>query len=160
MASTPKDFYNGLPKKRMGAGALILDDQQRVLIVKPTYKEGWEIPGGIVEQNESPAACVVREVKEELGLDIPACPGLRFLCLDYLPHHGDKTEALMFVFYGGTLSADAVKKISLPADELSAFEFLPLSAAVEKLGDKLGARIARAYRAFESGAPVYFEDNV
>ena len=39
---------------RVGAGVLFRDGAGRVLLVKPTYKNGWEIPGGYVERGESP----------------------------------------------------------------------------------------------------------
>ena len=38
----------------LSAGALLFDDTGRFMIVDPTYKVGWEIPGGIVEAGESP----------------------------------------------------------------------------------------------------------
>lgn len=41
---------------RVAAGVLIRDAAGRILLVKPTYKDGWEIPGGYVEPDESPAA--------------------------------------------------------------------------------------------------------
>ena len=47
---------------RVAAGVLIRDDAGRVLLVKPTYKDGWEIPGGYVEKGESPHAAATREV--------------------------------------------------------------------------------------------------
>ena len=40
-------FHRSLPMKRMGAGAVIRDLDGNVLIVKPTYKDGWELPGGV-----------------------------------------------------------------------------------------------------------------
>jgi hypothetical protein len=52
--SPPADYTATLPTKRMGAGLLITDDVGRVLLVEPTYKSEWEIPGGAVEANESP----------------------------------------------------------------------------------------------------------
>jgi 8-oxo-dGTP diphosphatase len=87
---------------RVAAGALIRDPQGRILIVKPSYKDGWDIPGGYVEPGESPAAACQRELREELGLE--GAPG-RLLLVDWAPHpaEGDK---LLFVFDGGTL-ADA-----------------------------------------------------
>jgi ADP-ribose pyrophosphatase YjhB (NUDIX family) len=63
-------YYQSLPGKRIGAGLICRDDQGRVLLVRPTYKPTWEIPGGVVEAGESPAATVAREVAEELGLEL------------------------------------------------------------------------------------------
>jgi ADP-ribose pyrophosphatase YjhB (NUDIX family) len=63
-------YYQSLPGKRTGAGLICRDDQGRVLLVRPTYKPTWEIPGGVVEAGESPAATVAREVAEELGLEL------------------------------------------------------------------------------------------
>jgi len=34
---------------RVAAGALFFGDQGRVLLVHPTYKDTWDIPGGYVE---------------------------------------------------------------------------------------------------------------
>ena len=59
-----------LPAKRMGSGALIRDPAGRVLLVEPTYKATWEIPGGNVERDEAPRAACARELREELGLEI------------------------------------------------------------------------------------------
>ena len=54
---------------RVAAGALFLDDRGRVLLVHPTYKDTWDVPGGYVERGESPAAACQRELKEELRID-------------------------------------------------------------------------------------------
>jgi 8-oxo-dGTP diphosphatase len=48
--------------KPVGSGCLIHDDFGRTLLVKPTYKPGWEIPGGTVEANESPSQTCTCEV--------------------------------------------------------------------------------------------------
>lgn len=53
------------------AGVLFLDAAGRVLLVRPTYKPGWEGPGGAIEQGESPLAACRREVREELGIAPP-----------------------------------------------------------------------------------------
>lgn len=53
---------------RVTAGALFSDEASRILLVRPTYKEHWDIPCGYVEPGESPLAACVREIGEELGL--------------------------------------------------------------------------------------------
>ena len=87
---------------RVAAGALFFDDQGRVLLVHPTYKDTWDIPGGYVERGESPAAACRRELKEELGID--RAP-LRLISVDWAPsdREGDK---LLFLFDCGILGAD------------------------------------------------------
>lgn len=40
----------------VASGVLLFDERERVLLVDPTYKPGWEFPGGIVEPGEAPAA--------------------------------------------------------------------------------------------------------
>jgi hypothetical protein len=39
------DYITGLTRVRAAAGAVIRDEQGRVLVVRPTYKEMWELPG-------------------------------------------------------------------------------------------------------------------
>jgi 8-oxo-dGTP pyrophosphatase MutT (NUDIX family) len=52
----------------MGVAALVLDDQGRVLLVRHSYNPGWRLPGGGVGRGEPPAAAVLRELQEEVGL--------------------------------------------------------------------------------------------
>lgn len=55
---------------KVGAGAVIFDDDGRLLLMKRTDNGTWCVPGGIVEVTESPAEAVVRETREETGLDV------------------------------------------------------------------------------------------
>src|SRR5262249_56537076 len=55
----------------IGAFALLLDDDGRVLCVKQNYgAREWTLPGGRVEPNESPLAALHREIMEETGCRI------------------------------------------------------------------------------------------
>jgi ADP-ribose pyrophosphatase YjhB (NUDIX family) len=70
---------------RLGAAAVILDEQERVLLVKHTYgRFNWELPGGATEPGESVEQTVVREVREETGLDVTA---ERITGIYYDPEH-------------------------------------------------------------------------
>ena len=68
----PVDQYvAALARKRMAAGVLFRDKAGRVLLLEPSYKPSWEIPGGAVEADESPWATATRELSEELGWERP-----------------------------------------------------------------------------------------
>lgn len=58
------------PAWTAGAVAIVERDDGRWLMVKPVYRKGWSLPGGIIDRGESPAEAVVREFMEELGLRI------------------------------------------------------------------------------------------
>lgn len=61
----------GLSGKPMVAGVLFRDVQKRILLVEPSYKPNWEVPGGAVEADESPWETATRELIEELGWNRP-----------------------------------------------------------------------------------------
>jgi len=84
-----------MAKKRMAVSALFLNEQGKVLIVKPTYRPDWLLPGGIVESDESPRQACAREIKEELNL---AKPLNQLLCVEYHSDDTKQTESVQFVF--------------------------------------------------------------
>jgi hypothetical protein len=53
MSPDPSEHFESLPKRRVGAGALLLDGTGNVLMVEPVYKDHWEIPGGTVENGKT-----------------------------------------------------------------------------------------------------------
>lgn len=148
-------YTASLPKKRLAAGALLLDQHQHILIVKPVYRTGWLIPGGAVEANESPLAGCQREVTEELGLKLTLG---RLLNLDYQPSQTDRTECLHFIFAAPVLSPAIIAQIQLPADELSGYQFSPLQEVVQLLNTRLGRRVEAAYQAYQNNQTTYMEN--
>jgi 8-oxo-dGTP pyrophosphatase MutT (NUDIX family) len=152
---TTPGYYESLPKKRMGSGALFFDDDGRFLIVKPTYKDGWEIPGGVVETNESPRRAVEREVEEEIGLKRKIT---KLLCVDYQDPLGEKTESLMFIFDGGILSNDDIGSIKPDTKEISEFRFVTENEALKLLIPVLARRVQQALSARDQDKGVYLEN--
>lgn len=126
----------------MAAGALFFDDNGRLLLVQPTYKPTWEIPGGVVEAYESPLQACVREVAEELGLEDEQRP-YRLWAVDYTPESAEKTESLQFIFDGGVLTAADIAAIRLPAAELASYHFCTLPEAQERLNGRLARRVTQ-----------------
>lgn len=139
----------------MGAGVLFFDSQHRLLIVKPTYKSGWIIPGGVVEQNESPHQACCREVREEIGL---ALKWVVMVGLDYVSAVKGKDENLQFIFFGGILSSAKIRKIKLQLGELQAFKFVTVASALKLLRKKMARRLPHCLRAIEERSCVYLEN--
>ncbi|MCA9974759.1 MAG: NUDIX hydrolase [Anaerolineales bacterium] len=148
-------YQRSLPRKRMSAGALFFDENGRLLLVKPTYKPHWEIPGGAVEADESPLQACVREIEEELGL---VWQPQQLLGVDYISASSDKTEALAFVFLGGILTKADIAAIRLPAAELSEYRFWQLDAIAEQVVLRLGRRVHQCVQAWQMGQTYYLEN--
>ena len=153
--TTPDGATFTLPMKYLSAGALFFDEQGRLLLVKPTYKEGWEIPGGIVEHDESPKRACLREIKEELGLDVTLGP---LLVIDYLSRRDRPSDSLQMVFLGGTLSPSTIEAIVLPVAELSEYRFLQPDAALVLLPGPLRLRVAGCLRAITAKQTLLLHD--
>jgi 8-oxo-dGTP diphosphatase len=155
----PDQYVASLARKRMAATAFFRDGEGRVLLVNPVYKQGWDLPGGAVEAEESPHAACRREVAEELGLDRP--PG-RVLAVDWVPSRPERPEGLVVVYDGGVLSEPEIEGIVLADGELAEFEFVardevaglvtPLLA--RWVASCLDAVAAGAVAALENGAPA------
>ncbi|MGC4105145.1 MAG: NUDIX hydrolase [Thermomicrobiales bacterium] len=139
-------FYRDLPRRYLGAGALITDPHDRMLVVEPVYKETWEIPGGLVDPGEAPRTACTRELREELGLVI--APG-RLLVMDHQTLPPPRGDSIMFVYDGGVLTDPAT--ITLQPDELRSFRFLPPEELGQVLNPRLASRMLAALRARREG---------
>lgn len=125
------------------------------MLVKPTYKPDWEIPGGVVELNESPNECCKREVREELGLE-RTIGGL--LVVDYNSPTDEKTESLMFIFNGGILTLMEIESIQILRKELSEFRFFTVTTLPGEMTDSLRNRVLAAWQQAINGNCVYLEN--
>ena len=70
---TPEEtaaWYASVPKVALSANAVLRDPQGRIALVRNTYRDGWSLPGGVVDDNEPPADAAIREVREELGHEV------------------------------------------------------------------------------------------
>ena len=150
-----KTFQKTLPEKRISSGCLFFDERGWLLVVNPTYKETWEIPGGVAEKNESPREAVIREVYEELGF---FCQPERLLCVDYSDETETRTESLHFIFLGPLLTADMIAAIKLPKEELSEYRILPPKKGVKLLNKKLRRRVSRCLTVLDKETTLYLEE--
>ncbi|MEZ5785072.1 MAG: NUDIX domain-containing protein [Xanthobacteraceae bacterium] len=60
----------------LGVRALVIDGQHRVFLVKHSYVEGWQLPGGGVEVGETMLQSLVRELMEEGNIEVTGPPDL------------------------------------------------------------------------------------
>ncbi len=74
-----------------GVLVILVDDTDRVLIVKARYRRSWALPGGWVDPDESFVDAARREVAEEGGVEISGDPV--FVAALKRPHHVDHVYA-------------------------------------------------------------------
>ena len=126
----PEIYYAGLAAAFVTAGALITDPAGRVLLVKPNYRDHWLFPGGTADDNESPEDACARELKEELGLDLPLGP---LLLVDWRPARAERPRpTVSFIFDAGIL--ESPERIRLQEDELDDHGFFAPDEAAARLG--------------------------
>lgn len=128
-------------RKRVSADMLIRDVAGRILLVDPTYKPHWDLPGGMAEANESPRTAAEREVHEELGLSATAG---RLLVLEWVPAHGPWDDLLSFVFDGGVVESGALAELQVTDAELASFVFASLEDTNRLLRPDVADRLRRA----------------
>ncbi|MGE7433977.1 NUDIX domain-containing protein [Kitasatospora sp. NPDC001175] len=153
---TDTQSAEAVAQPRVAAGVLFFNTSGHVLLVKPTYKEGWEIPGGYVHPGETPVEGATREVLEELGIKPPIG---QLLVADWAPHprEGDK---LLFVFDGGVLADDLREQIIPDATEIGDYAFHRADDLDSLLIPRLARRVHAAINARESSRTDYLEQGV
>jgi 8-oxo-dGTP pyrophosphatase MutT (NUDIX family) len=139
-----------LPRKRAIGQMLVRDPDGRVLLCQLTYKPDWDLPGGVVEVNESPREAVTREIEEELGLDLPA-GGL--VLTDWLPAWGGWDDAVCLVFDGGTHPSSVLAGVVMQEREIRDVRFCTLEEVDELAADFTARRV----RAAVEGSRPYTE---
>ncbi|WP_353962372.1 NUDIX hydrolase [Streptomyces sp. NBC_01443] len=100
------------------AAAIVRDEQGRVLIVNPVYKERWNLPGGHLEEGELPTAAARREVREEIGLDLEIGD---LLVIAWVTRA--EGSHVFYVFDGPQLSPEQQQAITLQESEIGEIRF-------------------------------------
>jgi ADP-ribose pyrophosphatase YjhB (NUDIX family) len=148
-----EEYLAQLPRKVAGAGALITDGRGQVLIVKPTYKAAWEVPGGTVERGESARHACARELAEELGLQLLIG---QLLVVEHQTLIDDKGDSIMFVYDAGELVD--VTQLSRLGDELEVARFVGADELDAYLPERQSRRMAAAIDSRAAGRMIEMVD--
>jgi 8-oxo-dGTP diphosphatase len=145
-----------LPGIPVSAGALIFDRAGRLLILKPTYKSGWTIPGGVMEADgESPWEACQREVREETGLEVRRG---RLAAMDFRRPRPGRAGGIRFLFDCGQVSDAELAGLKLQPEEISESRLVRLSDALPLLRGPIRRRVRAATQGRGPRAVVYLED--
>lgn len=163
MAEVAREPFAGtddvLPAVPASASALIFDDRGWLLILRPTYKSGWTIPGGVMENDgETPWEACRREVREECGLEVTRA---RLACVDFRPKRPGRAGGIRFLFHCGQLNNKALRAITLQPAEIAEHRLVAVADALPLLRKPIRRRVGAAVRAdgrARRRGAVYLED--
>jgi 8-oxo-dGTP diphosphatase len=142
-----------VPAIPVSAGALIFDGAGRLLILKPTYKTGWTIPGGIMEADgETPWEACRREVREECGLEVHRG---RLAAMDFRRPRAGRTGGVRFLFDCGQVDDESLAGIVVQPEEVSEYRLASVADALDLLRGPIRRRVRAAT---SSRRLVYLED--
>ena len=145
---------SALPRKRLIAHVLMRDGLRRVLLCETQFKSDWELPGGIVEPYESPRLGAIREVREELGLQLEVG---RLLVVDWMPPYLGWDDAIEMIFDGGTVEEADLATWSLQPTEIRRVRLCTLDEAADLVTPVAHRRLALAV-SLRPGEMAYTED--
>jgi RimJ/RimL family protein N-acetyltransferase len=142
----------GLPTKRVIAQGLIRNNANEILLCELTYKQEWDLPGGVVDPHESPAHALTREIREEM--DIEMAPR-SLVALNWLPSWRGWDDAMLAVFDLG-IDDQVITRARLEPRELLGLHWCDL----QRVERRAAAYVTRMLRRLEqpSVGTAYLED--
>lgn len=151
----PEIYYQNLAKRHMAAAVMIFNEKGELLVLKPSYRDNWLLPGGVVEHGETLLQAAVREVKEEIGVDMKI-KSIR--CVDMKPGQGMMPDSVQSIFESEIISNAQLSDIQLDNEEITEYAFLPLQEALKRITPTAAVRIGQALVAREQNTVFYLED--
>ena len=130
---------------RAGAFVVIFDEQQRVLLCHRRDFDVWNLPGGGVEEGESPWDAAIRETREEVGL------GVEIVRLTGL-YWKAKASELVFNFEGRIISG-----VPTTSDEADAVGYFAIDEVPVNTSP---AQLERIREARDSTVPIFREQRL
>ncbi|MBB5938795.1 NUDIX domain-containing protein [Streptomyces zagrosensis] len=139
------------PARRLGCVALLVDAQERILLVKPTYKPHWQLPGGAAHKGEEISQAVQREVLEETGI---IRKFTHYVAADQVMASKTSAEGINFVAVADELTADEIVNLAVPAAASKEISDIRMVSR-DDMGDLVipgqERRIRAAFRTLQAG---------
>ena len=147
-----KTWMQTLAKRHTASGAFIFNDQNQLLILKPSYKDGWNLPGGVTDEFESPYQTVIRECKEETNLNIEIQD---LVLVDYIQEiiKDKKYDYVEFYF---TVIVENLSDLQIDNEEIIDYKFIDIKEAKDFLSPKYYQRLKAVIQA--QRYPVLFSN--
>lgn len=134
--------------RTIGVRAVLLDQADRIALVRHTYTDQWYLPGGGVKKGESVKAALLRELEEEVAVTQPAIE--RVLGIYHSRHEGKDDHIIIFV--ARTAQAGILRRADLL--EIEQAEWFSLDQLPGSTSPATARRIAE-YRQGVTGAGVW-----
>ena len=125
-------FARGLT---LGVRAVVLDDDGRVFLIKHSYAEGWQLPGGGVEAGETLLEALARELAEEGNIELTGPPALHGIY--FHPYYSNRDHVTIYVVREFRQTAPPIAN-----REIAAHGFFPLNALPPDTTTGTRARLA------------------
>jgi RimJ/RimL family protein N-acetyltransferase/ADP-ribose pyrophosphatase YjhB (NUDIX family) len=142
----------GLPTKRVIAQGVIRNVANEILMCELTYKQEWDLPGGVVDPRESPAHAVIREIREELQVEVSP---RSLVAVNWLPAWRGWDDAMLFVFDLG-VDDTVIARARLEQRELRSLHWCTLDQVERRAAPYVTRMLRRLAKQTEGTA--YLED--
>jgi RimJ/RimL family protein N-acetyltransferase/8-oxo-dGTP pyrophosphatase MutT (NUDIX family) len=142
----------GLPTKRNIAQGLIHNNANEILMCELTYKPEWDLPGGVVDPHESAAHAVIREIREELQIEVSP---LSLAAVNWLPPWRGWDDATLFVFDLG-VDDDLIARARLEPREIRALHWCTLDQVERRAAPYVTRMLMRLGQ--QTKGTAYLED--
>jgi RimJ/RimL family protein N-acetyltransferase/8-oxo-dGTP pyrophosphatase MutT (NUDIX family) len=154
---TSRDGFIGvlnaaLPTKRVIAQGLIRNNAGEILMCELTYKQEWDLPGGVVDPHESPAQALTREIREELQVEVLP---RSLVGVNWLPRYRGWDDAMLFVFDLG-VDDQVIARANLEPRELRSVHWCTDEEVERRAAPYVTRMLSRLARQTEGTA--YLED--
>ncbi|MGW7459411.1 NUDIX domain-containing protein [Streptomyces sp. NPDC054797] len=150
-------YYAAQPAPLVAATGIVLDSRGRVLVLTTSYKPDLELPGGTVEDTETPEEGLARELAEELDLRLPVG---RLLAVDSRPPGPLGRSLVVHLHLVGPLSPQEAAAISFPDGEITEARWLRPDEACAVLPARVAPRLRAALAALHTGSFAHLVDGV